>query len=82
MTERIYNRTLSQHGEGCFQRGASSELVNYHMSQATILIHERHLANSKLNKHGYYVAVCYYLIAIGIEICSGDVSKWYKHFNA
>ncbi|CAR65385.1 DEHA2A08272p [Debaryomyces hansenii CBS767] len=81
MTEESIMHALAAWG-GVFSEGASSELVNYHMSQATILIHERHLANSKLNKHGYYVAVCYYLIAIGIEICSGDVSKWYKHFNA
>lgn len=81
MTEESIMHALAAWG-GVFSEGPYSELVNYHMSQATTLIHERHLANYRLDKHGYYVAVCYYLIAIGIEICSGDVSKWYKHFNA
>lgn len=66
---------------GVFSEGPSSDLVKYHMAKATTLIHEKHLNNPSMDKYGYYVAFCYFLIAIGVEICSGDVSNWYYHFN-
>lgn len=80
MSEESIMHALAAWG-GVFSEGPSSELVNYHMSQATKLIHEKHLTNSKFDKNRYYVEICYYLIAIGVEISSGDVSKWYNHFN-
>lgn len=80
MSEESIMHALAAWG-GVFSEGPSSDLVKYHMSKASTLIHESHLTNPNLDKYGYYVAFCYYLISIGVETCSGDVSNWYDHFN-
>ena len=66
---------------GVFLDGHDSSAVKFHLDKARQLIRTTYLNRPDLDTHGTYVAICYYLILMGIDICSGDVSNWYYLFN-
>ncbi|RLV87034.1 hypothetical protein JA9_000949 [Meyerozyma sp. JA9] len=66
---------------GVFSDGHDSSAVKFHLDKARQLIRTTYLNRPDLDTHGTYVAICYYLISMGIDICSGDVSNWYYLFN-
>lgn len=80
LTEPALMHALAAWG-GVFLDGKDSNGVKHHVGRAGELIRTTYLNQNKLDSHGTYVAMCYYLIHMGIDICSGDVSHWYKLFN-
>ncbi|CCE88695.1 Piso0_001472 [Millerozyma farinosa CBS 7064] len=66
---------------GVYFNGFSNEKVQSYKKKAYDLVKKRYLENTNLDSYGYYSAFCYFLIAIGAEISSGDVSQWYDLFQ-
>lgn len=80
LTEESLMHALAAWG-GVFLDGHDSPAVKFHLEKARQLIRSTYLNREDLDTHGTYVAICYYLILMGIDICSGDVSNWYYLFN-
>lgn len=57
-----------------------ADQVRYHKDRASMLIHQHYISKKHLDKYDYFVILCYYLIAIGSEICAGDTQNWYSLF--
>ncbi|CUM65544.1 uncharacterized protein PRCAT00003190001 [Priceomyces carsonii] len=67
---------------GCvFSEGPESALVSQYLSRATSMINMTFIGLDKNDKYSYFVIFCYYLIAIGIHVSSGDTLEWYSLFN-
>ena len=52
--------------------------VSRYMARAHALIRPR---ARPLDKFDRYTLLCFYLIEMGLEICSGDVANWYRVFE-
>lgn len=80
LTEESLMHLLAAWG-GVFLEGHDSDSVKFHLDRARDLIQRSYLNQEHLDTHGTYVGICYYLILMGIDICSGDVCNWYYLFS-
>lgn len=58
-----------------FHQEGDISTVNEYLNRAKALV------RPPQEKYDYLVTLAYYLIALGIQICSGDVKNWYFYFN-
>ncbi|ODV77177.1 uncharacterized protein CANTADRAFT_27518 [Suhomyces tanzawaensis NRRL Y-17324] len=59
-----------------FHSDSNHEIVNQYLQRS------KDCANKSLaNKYDYFVTLAYYLINIGIQVCSGDTKNWHTIFN-
>lgn len=65
-----------------FLEGAEGCSLQIYLEKASTLMHERYFEKKELSKYDNYVCLCYYLIIIGVYVCSGDIKQWYKHFHS
>lgn len=56
------------------------QLFLSYMEKAKSIISKRY-ANDPLDKNDRYTLLCFYIIEMGMKICTGDVSDWYKIFT-
>ncbi|ODV81320.1 uncharacterized protein CANTADRAFT_24308 [Suhomyces tanzawaensis NRRL Y-17324] len=59
-----------------FHSDANHEIVNKYLQRS-----KDYANKSLLNKYDYFVTLAYYLINIGIQVCSGDTKNWHTIFN-
>lgn len=58
-----------------FHADGDIEQINRYLNKAKLLLKPPQL------KYDYMLTLAYYLIALGIQICSGDVKNWFYYFN-
>lgn len=58
-----------------FHKDGDVSIVNDYLLRAKSFV------RPPLVKYDYLVTLAYYLVALGIQICSGDVNNWYIYFN-
>ncbi|RLV93120.1 hypothetical protein JA1_002699 [Spathaspora sp. JA1] len=65
---------------GLFIEGYTDDVKSY-MNKSSSLIEKKYQGKKDLSKSDIYVLLNYYLIYIGVYVCSGDVSNWYVLFE-
>lgn len=58
-----------------FHEDGDIHTVNEYLNRAKSLV------QVPQQKYDYLITLAYYMIALGIQICSGDVRNWYFYFN-
>lgn len=56
----------------------SYDKAKFYMLKASKMMYDNYSQKSDKLREDIYVLLCFYLIVIGWEICSGDVKKWYN----
>ncbi|KAK6454136.1 transcriptional activator, Zn-finger [Scheffersomyces xylosifermentans] len=59
-----------------FHQDSDLAVVNKYINRARASIKQ-----NPTDRFDYFITMAYYLITIGIQVCSGDTSNWYQLFN-
>lgn len=51
-----------------------------YMKKANDILNSKYKNNLGSNKDDFFILMCYYLLKLSYEVCSGDTNNWYVHF--
>lgn len=76
ITNEIISNALAAWGALFYSKNAELGIVNHYFNKAKSLVNE-----NPTDKYDYFITLTFYLISMGVQVCSGDTKNWYIIFN-